>query len=428
VTLWFLLDDFIVGFQLPTEQWSLPAVAKTADELIKTETERTAKTFGTPERAVQTFVKAVEKADESQIMRCLTARGDAATRRQLTLMKSYLPMLRFMLMEQMGRAGRAGGDGELGLPRPRIGPPEKTADGHVLVPVRLDENMRGEQVWFEMLKFASGLEKAGMRGGLPAGQIEPLWIPVVQVRNRWAIDLPTLGRSAFSKTVPPKEDGDCFANLRQIVLALKAAANDDVATQKFPERLSTLVNMQYVSDVKMFSAPGVANKIQRAEDVDEKSDYDYAAAGQQDTGDGDLMVIFDKPAVHDGKGRHVGFADGHIQWIDEEEFKKRTEDGPQRAEMLAKARATLNDARQLDAAIDQWALETGKTANEAVDLKGISVYLRDGALKKMLSDGKAPNDRFGNPIVIGPVGPQQISISPETKKALEKWEFDWSNY
>jgi hypothetical protein len=46
----------------------------------------------------------------------------------------------------------------------------------------------------------------------------------------------------------------------------------------------------------------------------------------------------------------------------------------------------------------------------------------------MLSDGKAPNDRFGNPIVIGPVGPQQISISPETKKALEKWEFDWSNY
>jgi hypothetical protein len=98
-----------------------------------------------------------------------------------------------------------------------------------------------------------------------------------------------------------------------------------------------------------------------------------------------------------------------------------------RALQLSQARQTLNDARLLDAASDQWALENG-IANGAVDLKGIAVYFKLGSrLRQALEEGKVPTDARGNPFILGEVGPKQIQINLVTKKALALVT-DWSNY
>jgi prepilin-type processing-associated H-X9-DG protein len=175
------------------------------------------------------------------------------------------------------------------------------------------------------LVVASGQEKL-MRGGgmmMRRGN-EPLWVPMTQTGNRWAIDLATLSKTLFTKVAADKDSGDCFHNLRQLVLALKAFANDD-DDGKFPAKLSKLVEDDYVTDLKVFIAPKSATKIQDADEVDAKSDFTYEGAGKADDGDGDTIIIYDKAGAHDGKGRHVGFADGHVQWMEESAFKKALE-------------------------------------------------------------------------------------------------------
>jgi prepilin-type N-terminal cleavage/methylation domain-containing protein len=82
-------------------------------------------------------------------------------------------------------------------------------------------------------------------------------------------------------------------------------------------------------------------------------------------------------------------------------------------------RRIINDVRQMDAAIDQWALETGKKDGDTVVTTEASLYM------------KSPwrdNDSTGNPFVLGHVGPTQIVISAATKTALNGAGVDWGGY
>lgn len=90
-----------------------------------------------------------------------------------------------------------------------------------------------------------------------------------------------------------------------------------------------------------------------------------------------------------------------------------------KARKQSQGRRILNDIRQMDAAIDQWALETGKKDGDAVVTAEAGLYL------------KSPwrsNDVVGNPFVLGPVGPTQIMISAATKTALNGAGVDWGSY
>ena len=82
-------------------------------------------------------------------------------------------------------------------------------------------------------------------------------------------------------------------------------------------------------------------------------------------------------------------------------------------------RRIINDARQLDAAIDQWALENGKKNGDAVDTMSAAKYLR-------MSWPTA--DVLGNNYVLNTVGPTQIQIAAETKMALDNVGIDWGWY
>ena len=86
----------------------------------------------------------------------------------------------------------------------------------------------------------------------------------------------------------------------------------------------------------------------------------------------------------------------------------------------SRAKRIVNDARQIDAAIDTWALQAGAVDGDAVDLVQAARYMKSGTIN--------PNDVLGNPYLIGPIGDTQMAISSETKLALAGVAIDWGGY
>src|SRR5213593_578529 len=56
-----------------------------------------------------------------------------------------------------------------------------------------------------------------------------------------------------------------------------------------------------------------------------------------------------------------------------------------RSRQLSQGRALLNDGRQIDAAIDQWALENGKVEGDTVNSASVAVYLKSGTLQSKVN-------------------------------------------
>ncbi len=81
---------------------------------------------------------------------------------------------------------------------------------------------------------------------------------------------------------------------------------------------------------------------------------------------------------------------------------------------------TVNDARVIDAAINSWALETGQSDGNVVNLSGASTYVKTGIIPT--------NDILGNPFTIANVGATQVLISTTTKTALANVGIDWGPY
>jgi type II secretory pathway pseudopilin PulG len=80
----------------------------------------------------------------------------------------------------------------------------------------------------------------------------------------------------------------------------------------------------------------------------------------------------------------------------------------------------VNDVRQIDAAINAWALEVGVSDGTPVDLTGAAQYTKAGTINTL--------DVLGNAYAIGPVGDTQIAISAATKSALDGVNIDWGAY
>jgi len=90
-----------------------------------------------------------------------------------------------------------------------------------------------------------------------------------------------------------------------------------------------------------------------------------------------------------------------------------------KARKQSQGRRILNDCRQMDAAIDQWALENGKTDGAAIDSVGASTYLKTSW--KTL-------DLLQNGYAVTVVGSTQISVNATTKTALVGVGIDWGAY
>src|SRR5580693_7223471 len=62
----------------------------------------------------------------------------------------------------------------------------------------------------------------------------------------------------------------------------------------------------------------------------------------------------------------------------------------------SQGRRIMNDARQIDAAINAWALEVNAADGDPVDINGAAQYSKSGSINTI--------DLLGNAYLIGPVG------------------------
>ena len=90
-----------------------------------------------------------------------------------------------------------------------------------------------------------------------------------------------------------------------------------------------------------------------------------------------------------------------------------------KARKQSQGRRIINDARQMDAAIDQWALETGQTDGLAINTTLASTYLK--TTWKTL-------DLLGNTYNLTVVGSTQMSVNANTKSSLAGVGIDWGAY
>src|SRR5438067_1101800 len=92
-----------------------------------------------------------------------------------------------------------------------------------------------------------------------------------------------------------------------------------------------------------------------------------------------------------------------------------------KARKQSQGRRILNDCRQMDAAVDQWALENGKKDGDTIDktTSGAASYLKTSW---------SNTDLLGNSYGIGAVGSNQVTISTSTKSSLQGVGIDWGAY
>jgi prepilin-type N-terminal cleavage/methylation domain-containing protein len=90
-----------------------------------------------------------------------------------------------------------------------------------------------------------------------------------------------------------------------------------------------------------------------------------------------------------------------------------------KARKQSQGRRILNDARQMDAAIDQWALETGQTDGATVLTASAATYLKT-AWKT--------TDLLGNTYTLNTVGTNQMAVATATKSSLAGVGIDWGAY
>jgi prepilin-type N-terminal cleavage/methylation domain-containing protein len=79
----------------------------------------------------------------------------------------------------------------------------------------------------------------------------------------------------------------------------------------------------------------------------------------------------------------------------------------------------VNDIREMDAAISQWALEYGQTDGASINTTQAATYLKKSWPTK---------DVLGNNFRLRTVGTNQVTISRRTKNALTGVGIDWGTY
>jgi len=90
-----------------------------------------------------------------------------------------------------------------------------------------------------------------------------------------------------------------------------------------------------------------------------------------------------------------------------------------RSRARAQGYRIINDARQADAAIDQWALETGQINGSAISISAAAAYLKTAW---------PTNDILGNAYSFTVVGTTQVQISAATKTTLSGVGINWAPY
>jgi competence protein ComGC len=90
-----------------------------------------------------------------------------------------------------------------------------------------------------------------------------------------------------------------------------------------------------------------------------------------------------------------------------------------KARKQSQARRTLNDARQMDSAVELWALDYNKKDGDTIDTASAATYLKTSW---------KPNDVLNHAYVVNTVGTGQINVATTTKSTLSGVGVDWGIY
>ena len=113
-----------------------------------------------------------------------------------------------------------------------------------------------------------------------------------------------------------------ISNMKQIGLGMKLYALNN--NEAYPDKFSLLVP-DYISAPDIFRHPSSnTNKITKKEEIDEKSDY-VLFPGLDETYPSDFIIIYEKDNISRG-GRNVGYMDGSVRWMREDDFQKAITD------------------------------------------------------------------------------------------------------
>lgn len=96
----------------------------------------------------------------------------------------------------------------------------------------------------------------------------------------------------------------------------------------------------------------------------------------------------------------------------------------------SQGRRIISDARMIDAAMDQVAMEKHLKDGDSTKWVDVASYIKSkgtGDLEITLQEA-APLDILNNAYVIGNVGPGQVKVSDTTKTALDNVGIDWGNF
>ena len=93
-----------------------------------------------------------------------------------------------------------------------------------------------------------------------------------------------------------------------------------------------------------------------------------------------------------------------------------------KARKQSQGRRSINDARMIDAAIDQWAIEKGKKLGETINYGEVATYVKGGVLP--VND--ACNTAFVTSATLLDDG--NVTIAASTKTSLDGVGIDWGTY
>ena len=319
VTLWFALENFIIGIQGPKNLAGNAQLLKAGENIIAVYNERTTRLFSTPEKCLETYLKAVDEQDSYGILECLYSDGSEKAQEMLRARKTILSYQGFLFLMEGFNSKKSGNI-------VTAGKAEMVSDTYALLPVKGQFRSSASQLLL-------------MNVGL-LDENTTIQLPFKKVNAKWKFDLVTL-QGLAERT---KAKTGCLQNLKQIGLALHMYAQDH--QEKFPDSNTfTALVPKYVT-ARMFKCPSDEStpeiirigqplpppppqakggkstpEIQGQPEAGTKISYIFVEGlSQQDPLD--TIVAYDASAEnHKGEGRNVLFLDGRVSWMSEKEFQ-----------------------------------------------------------------------------------------------------------
>ena len=123
----------------------------------------------------------------------------------------------------------------------------------------------------------------------------------------------------------------CLTNIRHVGMACRQYADDHEG--RYPASFGALLKEGYLTTTTVFFCPSIlteppadfpadfkAAPLDALNRIDEASDY-VLLHGVDGHTDNDVIVVYERDGAHEGEGRSVFFADGHVRWQNEPKFQ-----------------------------------------------------------------------------------------------------------